>query len=242
VLVHCLAGVSRSVTVTVAYLMHALRLSLNDAFDHVRRCKPDISPNFSFMGQLLDYERLLSSERDRQSAVGELSIDETGAERQTPSSAEDDDRKPRPLAAIAEPVGDQSMFLSPPLTSCLRPHRQKQPSSTTNCSDCRCPTSTTMGVQSVDGPQQHCQVCCHHEVRMTTDVVDAENGGSRGVIAGGGGSSCYSSPLSSLSSLSSSSAVNPAVSSTSSSSSSAFDYDTIPMSSSPSPSPMSNFS
>jgi len=46
VLVHCLAGISRSVTVTVAYLMHALDLSLSDAYDHVKRCKPDVSPNF----------------------------------------------------------------------------------------------------------------------------------------------------------------------------------------------------
>ncbi|KAB0389102.1 hypothetical protein E2I00_016540, partial [Balaenoptera physalus] len=37
VLVHCLAGVSRSVTVTVAYLMQKLHLSLNDAYDLVKR-------------------------------------------------------------------------------------------------------------------------------------------------------------------------------------------------------------
>jgi len=63
VLVHCLAGISRSVTVTVAYLMHALDLSLSDAYDHVKRCKPDVSPNFSFMGQLMDFERSLRSKR-----------------------------------------------------------------------------------------------------------------------------------------------------------------------------------
>lgn len=62
-LVHCLAGISRSVTVTVAYLMHALDLSLSDAYDHVKRCKPDVSPNFSFMGQLMDFERSLRSQR-----------------------------------------------------------------------------------------------------------------------------------------------------------------------------------
>ncbi|XP_075394983.1 dual specificity protein phosphatase 9 [Tenrec ecaudatus] len=59
VLVHCLAGVSRSVTVTVAYLMQKLQLSLNDAYDLVKRKKSNISPNFNFMGQLLDFERSL---------------------------------------------------------------------------------------------------------------------------------------------------------------------------------------
>ncbi|XP_044538842.1 dual specificity protein phosphatase 9 [Gracilinanus agilis] len=59
VLVHCLAGISRSVTVTVAYLMQKLHLSLNDAYDLVKRQKSNISPNFNFMGQLLDFEHSL---------------------------------------------------------------------------------------------------------------------------------------------------------------------------------------
>uniref|UniRef100_A0A4W3HTB4 Dual specificity protein phosphatase n=1 Tax=Callorhinchus milii TaxID=7868 RepID=A0A4W3HTB4_CALMI len=61
VLVHCLAGISRSVTVTVAYLMQKLNLSLNDAYDFVKRKKSNISPNFNFMGQLLDFERTLGT-------------------------------------------------------------------------------------------------------------------------------------------------------------------------------------
>ena len=64
VLVHCLAGISRSVTVTVAYLMSRKNMSLNQAYDHVKRCKPNISPNFTFMGQLLDFEKDLSGEKD----------------------------------------------------------------------------------------------------------------------------------------------------------------------------------
>ncbi|CAL1594734.1 unnamed protein product [Knipowitschia caucasica] len=60
VLVHCLAGISRSVTVTVAYLMQKLRLSMNDAYDIVKTKKSNISPNFNFMGQLLDFERTLA--------------------------------------------------------------------------------------------------------------------------------------------------------------------------------------
>ena len=61
VLVHCLAGISRSVTVTVAYLMYERHLSLNDAYDFVKRCKPNVSPNFNFMGKLLDFEETLKS-------------------------------------------------------------------------------------------------------------------------------------------------------------------------------------
>lgn len=59
VLVHCLAGVSRSVTVTLAYLMHTRGLSLNDAFMMVRDRKPDVSPNFHFMQQLQSFESQL---------------------------------------------------------------------------------------------------------------------------------------------------------------------------------------
>lgn len=59
VLVHCLAGVSRSVTVTLAYLMHTRALNLNDAFTLVRDRKPDVSPNFHFMQQLHSFERQL---------------------------------------------------------------------------------------------------------------------------------------------------------------------------------------
>ncbi|XP_055529593.1 dual specificity protein phosphatase Mpk3 isoform X2 [Wyeomyia smithii] len=60
VLVHCLAGVSRSVTVTLAYIMFARTLCLNDAFSLVRARKPDVSPNFHFMEQLHTFERQLN--------------------------------------------------------------------------------------------------------------------------------------------------------------------------------------
>ena len=62
VLVHCLAGISRSVTITMAYLMFKMNMSLNEAYDLVRSRKSNISPNFHFMGQLLDFERQLHSQ------------------------------------------------------------------------------------------------------------------------------------------------------------------------------------
>lgn len=57
VLIHCLAGVSRSVTLTLAYLMKHLNISFDEAFALVRLRKPDISPNFHFLRQLQLFER-----------------------------------------------------------------------------------------------------------------------------------------------------------------------------------------
>lgn len=57
VLVHCHAGVSRSATVTVAYIMKRQGLCLGDAYKFVKDLRPVISPNLNFMGQLLKYER-----------------------------------------------------------------------------------------------------------------------------------------------------------------------------------------
>ncbi|KAK0167217.1 hypothetical protein PV327_004646 [Microctonus hyperodae] len=65
VLVHCLAGVSRSVTITIAYLMHKCNLTLNDAFNLVRSRKTNVAPNFHFMEQLHSFERELRDRGDR---------------------------------------------------------------------------------------------------------------------------------------------------------------------------------
>ncbi|KAG7273143.1 hypothetical protein CRUP_034541, partial [Coryphaenoides rupestris] len=56
VLVHCQAGISRSATICLAYLMHARRVRLHEAFDFVRERRRVISPNLAFMGQLLQFE------------------------------------------------------------------------------------------------------------------------------------------------------------------------------------------
>lgn len=56
VLVHCQAGISRSATICLAYLIHAHRVRLNEAFEFVKRRRHVISPNLGFMGQLLQFE------------------------------------------------------------------------------------------------------------------------------------------------------------------------------------------
>jgi len=56
VLVHCRAGVSRSATLCLAYLISCRGMSLNDAYDEVKRKRRVIAPNFNFMGQLLSWQ------------------------------------------------------------------------------------------------------------------------------------------------------------------------------------------
>lgn len=57
VLVHCTAGVSRSASVLLAYLMEYGGYSLYDAFFLIHRHRPTITPNPGFMERLRDYEK-----------------------------------------------------------------------------------------------------------------------------------------------------------------------------------------
>ena len=59
VFVHCAAGMSRSPTIVIAYLMWKKQLYLNDALDFVRKKRPLVSPNANFMNQLKIFDELL---------------------------------------------------------------------------------------------------------------------------------------------------------------------------------------
>lgn len=52
VLVHCFAGVSRSATIVIAYLMKHHKMEMREALTFVRSKRPWVNPNFGFMGQL----------------------------------------------------------------------------------------------------------------------------------------------------------------------------------------------
>jgi len=59
VLVHCMAGISRSSTIIIGYLMTNENMSLEIAYKFVRQKRRAAFPNFGFMKQLQDYEEKL---------------------------------------------------------------------------------------------------------------------------------------------------------------------------------------
>ncbi|KAG5286727.1 hypothetical protein AALO_G00018110 [Alosa alosa] len=56
-LVHCLAGVSRSVTLVVAYIMTVTGLGWQEALAGVRAARPCAGPNQGFQRQLQEFEQ-----------------------------------------------------------------------------------------------------------------------------------------------------------------------------------------
>ena len=62
ILVHCLMGISRSITIIIAFLMSAEGLTLFEAYSHVKKVRPYATPNPGFFNALVDYEVALFGE------------------------------------------------------------------------------------------------------------------------------------------------------------------------------------
>lgn len=55
-LVHCVAGVSRSASLCLAYLIKHGQMTFQQAFQHLRHQRPCIRPNMGFFKQLIEFE------------------------------------------------------------------------------------------------------------------------------------------------------------------------------------------
>lgn len=58
-MVYCVAGVSRSASICLAYLMKHQGLTLLDAYNYVKLRRSKIKPNCGFFKQLIEYEKKL---------------------------------------------------------------------------------------------------------------------------------------------------------------------------------------
>ena len=61
ILVHCAAGVSRSASFVIAYLMKSRGLSFWEAHNLVKSKRSIVRPNSGFVRQLQEYEKVLTS-------------------------------------------------------------------------------------------------------------------------------------------------------------------------------------
>jgi atypical dual specificity phosphatase len=73
ILVHCYAGVSRSATTVIAFLMVEKKASFMEAANYVRKKRPIIYPNIGFQKQLIELERILKEVNNDEMIMSQVS-------------------------------------------------------------------------------------------------------------------------------------------------------------------------
>ncbi|VDL99879.1 unnamed protein product [Schistocephalus solidus] len=63
VLIHCLAGISRSASIVMAYMLYHTPLKVLEAYKLLQSLRPIAEPNFAFLGQLDNFRRLTSPDK-----------------------------------------------------------------------------------------------------------------------------------------------------------------------------------
>ncbi|XP_078606836.1 uncharacterized protein LOC144879348 isoform X1 [Branchiostoma floridae x Branchiostoma japonicum] len=142
-LIHCLAGVSRSVTVAAAYVMTVTNLGWRDTLKAIRQARAVANPNFGFQRQLQEFDAMRLSElrkwlrqkyphspfsEDEEAVKELLDLSLIVKPAETSSSAKD---SPRPkhsptLAKNAKAKDSQSQKLRSTTGSAIDSPRQKR--------------------------------------------------------------------------------------------------------------------
>ncbi|TMS01519.1 Dual specificity protein phosphatase 16 [Larimichthys crocea] len=136
VLVHCLAGISRSATIAIAYIMKRMDMSLDEAYRFVKEKRPTISPNFNFLGQLLDFEKKIKSPHGTESKLKSSS--------EVPAPPDDPEPPPCP-----EACGGPGLALLEPLTlPCVLADAPEE----------RLLAAALSGLQLADGPEDNARL------------------------------------------------------------------------------------
>lgn len=103
ILVHCKAGISRSATICIAYLINSHGYTFDGAYSFVKSCRNLIGPNLNFLGQLRDYEKTCKGKESEANtdSLGYCSI----------NSDERDDQLKEKKFSITNP--DKILFIQP---------------------------------------------------------------------------------------------------------------------------------
>jgi hypothetical protein len=83
ILIHCQAGVSRSATIAISYLMKHQNMTLDSAYSCLKSARPRIRPNYGFSEQLINYHQELFP--DNPSGASMFKIEMEKLKRQIPN-------------------------------------------------------------------------------------------------------------------------------------------------------------
>ncbi|VDK38416.1 unnamed protein product [Dibothriocephalus latus] len=72
VLVHCLAGISRSASIVMAYMLYHTPLTVLEAYKLLQSLRPIADPNLAFLGQLDSFRRLINPDNSNKSVTEAL--------------------------------------------------------------------------------------------------------------------------------------------------------------------------
>ncbi|CAM6105567.1 unnamed protein product [Calypogeia fissa] len=129
VLVHCVAGVSRSASVITAYLMRTEKLSVDDALASLREGSPHVCPNEGFMEQLKMFEDM-GFKVDRDSPIyKQFHVTNLGGDYRKGEKIES--------SRFASDPGADSTSLAESIGSQLKVHEENRVATLYRCRKCR---------------------------------------------------------------------------------------------------------